>query len=122
MVNSEELMEALKRKGLLSEEDVDTVQRGVKVSLIPRNFLTQEELEEVCGALGRWKPESPTGFAHGILVHAQKEAKAGFHPDKVYDYCGLVNFTSTLYATGLVNKGIFRKLEAAIERARRYEK
>ena len=122
MVNSEELLEALKRKGLLSVEDVDTVQRGVEASLMPRNFLTQEELEEVCSALGRWKPEKPTGFAHGILVHAQSQAKAGFHPDKVYDYCSLANFTSTLHATGLVNKEIFRKLEAAIERARRYER
>ena len=122
MVNSEELLEALKRKGLLSVEDVDTVQRGIEESLIPRNFLTREELEEIYGALGRWKPEKPTGFAHGILVHAQNEAKANFNPDKVYDYCGLFNFTSTLYATGLVNKDIFRKLEAAIERARRYER
>lgn len=122
MVNTEELLEALKRKGLLSEEDIDVVQRNIEESLIPRNFLTQEEIEEVCGALGRWKPEKPTGFAHGILVHSQSQAKADFHPDKIYDYYGLVNFTRTLRATGLVNKVIFKKLEAAKERVRRYER
>jgi hypothetical protein len=121
MVNSEELFEALKRKGVLSMEDIDVVQKNVKESLILRNFLTQEEIEEVCGALGRWKPEKPTGCAHGILIHAQQQAKANFHPDKVYDYWGLHNFTSTLRATGLANKGIFKKLEAALERARRYD-
>ena len=121
-MNSEELFEALKRKGLLSVEDVDVVQRNIEESLIPRNFLTQEEIEEICGALARWEPESPTGFAHGILVNAQLQAKADFHPDKVYDYCSLSNFTNTLRATGLANKTIFRKLDAAVERARRFDR
>jgi len=121
MVNFQILLDTLVEKKIISEEELKQRKVDILERLKPRNFLTREELEEVRACLDTIEFPRPSGWAHALHIHAMKDAKETFSPDKVYDEPCLINLRSTLYTAGLKNKQIDIKLATAILVAQNYK-
>ncbi len=85
-----------------------------------RGILTAEEVEVVKKTLKEFKVPSPTGWANALWVHAIREDIKNFSEEKVYDYIELCNLSCTLREAGLVDSGIWRKIDEAKDRIEKY--
>ena len=120
-MNSQLTLDVLIRKGLVSEADFQKIANEIADKRKLKNILTKDELEEVAATLQDFKPPKPTGWAHALHIHAQKQSKEHYSADRVYDSCELSNLCSTLDSAGLQNQAILKKLENAAKLAERYE-
>ena len=114
MGNFQTILDVLIQKDIVSEEELKQRSADILERLKPKNFLSSEELREVRMCLDALEVPSPTGWAHALYVHAIKEAKETFSPDRVYCESCLINPRSTLDKAGLKNQQIDRKLSKAI--------
>ena len=114
------LADALKKKGVLNENEIERLVIELTEKLKPRNMLTKKELEMVVRCLNHFELPEPTGLAHAMLIHAQRDIVKGFSADKVYGAVELRNLKSTLYAAGVRNRKIFEKLENSAQLAEYY--
>jgi len=120
-LNSQLTLDVLIRKGLVSEADFQKMAKEIADKRKLKNILTKDELEEVAVTLQDFKPPEPTGWAHALYIHAQKQSKEHYSADRSYDSCELSNLCSTLDSAGLQNQAILKKLENAAKLAERYE-
>ncbi len=114
------LADALKKKGVLNENEIERLVIELNDKLKPRNMLTKKELEMVVRRLNHFELPEPTGLAHAMLIHAQRDIVKGFSADKVYGAVELHNLKSTLHAAGVRNRKIFEKLENSAQLAEYY--
>jgi len=121
MVTFQTLLDTFIEKKIVSEEELKQRSADILERLKPKNFLTREELEEVRVCLDTLEFPRPVGWVHALHIHAMKDTKETFSPDKVYDKLCLINLRSTLYNAGLKNQQIDKKLAKAILVAQNYK-
>jgi hypothetical protein len=114
------LADALKKRGILSEGEVERLVSELTEKLKLRNVLTEKELGEVARCLHHFELPEPTGWAHAMLIHIQRNIVEEFSADKVYGAVELRNLKTTLHAASARNKKIFEKLENAAQVAEEY--
>ncbi len=78
-----------------------------------RNILTADEIKKVTKVLKEFNVPSPTGWAHALMVHGMRGDIVRFSEDTVYDYNDLCNLSFTLREAGLVDSGIWSKIDEA---------
>ena len=119
-MNGQLTLDVLIRKGLVSEADFQKMANEITDKRKLKNILTKEELGEVAATLRNFRPPAPTGWAHALQIHSQKEYKRTFSPERPYGSTDLSNLTATLDAAGLRNETIFQKLKNAERLAEKY--
>lgn len=88
--------------------------------LKPSNFLDAEEIEKVKAILeGIWLPK-PTCWGEALAAHRIRRSRSGFSVDRVYCAKCLRSLISTLQEAGFSDESTLRKLEEAVDRARKY--
>ena len=114
------LVDALVKRGVLSEQEIQELANKVEEKLKPRNILDEAELEEVITTLQCLKLPSPTGFSHALWIYGIRQTAKEFSINEIYGAVDLRNLASTLRTAGIRHLNVFEKLEAAAQLAEEY--
>ena len=120
-MGNDELIDVLEKRGLRGlRGDIQSRRREVLEGLKPRSFLTAEEIAKARAALQGLRLPSPKGMADALIIRSRRHNKENFSLDRIYCPTCLRNLAGTLYAAGLKDEGIFRKLERVARKGERY--
>jgi glutaredoxin-related protein len=114
------LVDALAKRGVLSEQEIQKLANEVEEKLKPKNILTDEELREVFRRLRSLRFPHPKSWAEAGWIGGLRQNAEQFSAERVYGAIELRNLKTTLHTAGVRNETIFAKLESAAQLAEEY--